>query len=419
MTSDRRGKPETEKSLVEKKKLHENRSFWAKTPRISVRHHHSLPTRSCDVLIVGSGISGALMAEHLCDGTRTVVMVDRRKPVRGSSLDSTAMIQHEIDIPLQQLERMIGENRAARAWRRSRDAVNSLVKLTHNLDISCSMQAKRALYLAGDELGARALKTEAERRERAGIEAGFLDRDATLHEFAIDRPASIVSSDSAQANPAQLTAGLIRVAQARGLMLASPVEITDVQPVGDIVACATGEGRLITARHVVFCSGYEFLKRLESPKHKIISTWAIAAKPRSAVPGWLKDYLVWEASNPYLYLRMAADGSIIAGGEDEESASAFDDPDKLSANTQTIVAKTEALLGISLYPPHSRWASPFGNTNTGLPFIGEVPGLENVYAVMGFGGNGITFSKIAAEIIGCEIDGQRDRDADLFSFPKT
>jgi NADPH-dependent 2,4-dienoyl-CoA reductase/sulfur reductase-like enzyme len=109
MTSDRRGKPETGKSLVEKKKLHENRSFWAKTPRISVRHHQSLPTRSCDVLIVGSGISGALMAEHLCDGTRTVVMVDRRKPVRGSSLDSTAMIQHEIDIPLQQLERMIGK----------------------------------------------------------------------------------------------------------------------------------------------------------------------------------------------------------------------------------------------------------------------------------------------------------------------
>lgn len=37
---------------------------------------------------------------------------------------------------------------------------------------------------------------------------------------------------------------------------------------------------------------------------------------------------------------------------------------------------------------------------------------------MGFGGNGITFSKIAAEIIRGEINGSKDRDAELFSFPE-
>jgi glycine/D-amino acid oxidase-like deaminating enzyme len=419
MTFDRHGEREARKSLVEKKKLHENKSFWAKTPRISVRHHQKPPVGSCDVLIIGSGISGALVAEHLCDGTRDVMMVDRRKPMRGSSLDSTAMIQHEIDIPLHQLARKIGEDSAIRAWRRSRDAVTSLVDLVHSLEIDCSMQAKRTLYLAGNEFGSRALRTEAGLRKKAGIEARYLDRDTTAKEFAIDRPASIVSSDSASANPAQLTAGLIRIAQARGLKLASPVEVTDVQSFWDRVACATSDGRLITARHVVFCSGYEFLKRLESRKHAVISTWAIAARPRGSVPGWLENHLVWEASDPYLYLRMAADGSIISGGEDEDSADAFDDPVKLTVNTQTIIAKTEALLGIRLYPPHSRWASPFGNTSTELPFIGAVPGLENVYAVMGFGGNGITFSKIAAEIIRGEINGSKDRDAELFSFPET
>lgn len=415
MTPDRRN--ETDAALVEKKILHENTSYWAKTPRISVRHFNKLPSQSCDILIVGSGISGALMAEHLCDGEREILMVDRRQPVRGSSLASTAMIQHEIDIPLHVLARKIGEQKAIRAWQRSRDAVRSLVDLVDSLDIQCSMQAKRTLYLAGDELGPRSLKVEARLRETAGIDARFLDGLATGSEFGIDRPASIVSRDSASANPAQLTAGLIRVAQARGLKIVSPIEITDVLPVGEHVACSTADGQLIVARHVVFCSGYEFLKRLESPKHSIISTWAIAAKPRSAVPHWLPEFLVWEASDPYLYLRMAQDGSIIAGGEDEDSPDAFDDPAKLEANTDRIVAKIETLLGVSLYPPHSRWAAPFGNTITGLPFIGPVPGLRNVHAVMGFGGNGITFSKIAADIIRAEITGERDRDADLFSFP--
>lgn len=417
MPSERDGNRDSEEALVDKKHLHENTSVWARTPRISVRSFRKLPKQTCDVLIVGSGISGALMAQRLCDGQRDVMMVDRRQPVRGSSLASTAMIQHEIDIPLHLLARKIREHNAMRAWRRSRDAVRGLLELVHDLDIQCSMQARNTLYLAGDELGPRALGNEARIRGKAGIEARFLDKASTQSEFGIARPASIVSKDSASANPAQLTAGLIRSAQARGLKVVSPVDITDILPTGENVACATAGGQVIVARHVVFCTGYEFLKQLESHRHAIISTWAIAAKPRSTPPDWLSDFLVWEASDPYLYLRMAADGSIIAGGEDEESPDAFDDPQKLIANTEAIKAKVEQLLGIRLYRPHSRWAAPFGKTTTGLPFIGPVPGLEKVYAVMGFGGNGITFSMIAADIVTAEITGRKDPDADLFSFP--
>jgi len=35
---------------------------------------------------------------------------------------------------------------------------------------------------------------------------------------------------------------------------------------------------------------------------------------------------------------------------------------------------------------------------------------------MGFGGNGITFSQIAAEIVAADIAGHGDADADLFAF---
>ena len=33
---------------------------------------------------------------------------------------------------------------------------------------------------------------------------------------------------------------------------------------------------------------------------------------------------------------------------------------------------------------------------------------------MGYGGNGITYSRIAAELIAAELDGREDRDADLY-----
>ena len=66
--------------------------------------------------------------------------------------------------------------------------------------------------------------------------------------------------------------------------------------------------------------------------------------------------------------------------------------------------------------PDYVWAAAFGVTADGLPMIGRVPGFRNVHAAMGYGGNGITFSQIAAEIIAAGILGHDDADATLFSF---
>jgi len=44
--------------------------------------------------------------------------------------------------------------------------------------------------------------------------------------------------------------------------------------------------------------------------------------------------------------------------------------------------------------------------------------MPNCYAVLGYGGNGITFSMIAAQILRGHITGDRDADADLFSFTR-
>ena len=40
--------------------------------------------------------------------------------------------------------------------------------------------------------------------------------------------------------------------------------------------------------------------------------------------------------------------------------------------------------------------------------------MDHAFAVMGFGGNGITHSVIASEIVGAAIRGKTDPDADLY-----
>jgi len=107
---------------------------------------------------------------------------------------------------------------------------------------------------------------------------------------------------------------------------------------------------------------------------------------------------------------------MIAGGEDEENPTTYLSERKLAVKAKTISRKIERLLGVDIGEPDYRWAAAFGTTTTGLPLIGAVPGMKNVYAVMGFGGNGITFSQIAAEIVAAAVNGGKDPDADLFRF---
>ena len=44
------------------------------------------------------------------------------------------------------------------------------------------------------------------------------------------------------------------------------------------------------------------------------------------------------------------------------------------------------------------WAGTFGETKDGLPYIGEHQKFKNSYFVLGFGGNGITFSVAGMEM---------------------
>lgn len=408
------GEQDRVEPLTHQQHLRNEQPLWLVRPRTSVRTRRTPSSDHFDVVIVGAGISGALMAQTLCGKNLRILVVDRRRPIRGSTAASTAMIQHEIDIPLHRLAASIGHGKAARVWRRSARAVEDLKSLMRDLAIECEFQPKRVLFLSGDELGARALKKEAEEREAIGIEANYIDRAVLLERYGIDRTGAIDSAISASSNPVQMTAGVFRSAKRHGVEIAEEVEITDVREAGDVVLLATEQGKIIEANHVVFCTGYEFLECLKSPRHTLMSTWALASKAQVKRPKWLDRYLVWEASEPYLYFRSTTDGRIIVGGEDEKSDEAFKDLGKIKQKAATLIEKLADLTGISLGKPDFAWSASFGVTPDGLPMIGRAPGMRHVFVSMGYGGNGITFSKIAADLISAEILGYQDADCDLF-----
>ncbi|CDX43946.1 conserved hypothetical protein [Mesorhizobium sp. ORS 3359] len=370
-----------------------------------------------EVLIVGMGISGAMMAEALTRDGHAVICIDRRGPLQGSTAATTALVEFEIDQPLTRLSRMIGGDAARQAWIRSRLSLLNLRGRIAELDIRCRSAETPSLYLAGNRLDAPELRSEAEARREAGIGASFLPRKKLRDDFGIERAAAILSHGNLALDPRKLTSGLLMRALHRKARFYAPVEAMAIEDTRLGVTVATRQGPRIHARHLVLATGYELLDVVPRTGHRIISTWAIATRPQPEKI-WPLAALIWEASDPYLYLRATSDGRVICGGEDEE----FTDEERRDALTAQKTDRLEEKLG-KIFPQldtaaEFAWTGSFGATDTGLPIIGSVPGHPRIHAVMGYGGNGITFSQIASEIVSASIAGKEDTDASLFAFKR-
>ena len=395
--------------------LRTGRPLWADSGGLGVPTLRPTAPLEVDVAVIGAGVSGAFMAHNLAQDF-TVVVLEREVPLFGSTIASTALLQWELDLPVRALSELIGEAKAARVYRRSRRAVVDLVEIVRSEHIACGLEPKSSLYLAGDAYGARALKQEAGARSAIGLESVFLDAAALRERFDVERTGAILSEGSASADPARLAAGLLRRAARSGARIYAPVEVTGVLQGKNHVTLVNSAGIEIRARHVVYCCGYDFPKGVPTHRARIISTWALASKPIRDMPAWLAEHLVWEASDPYLYFRTTGDSRLVIGGEDEPSPDRHADPSALAAKGRAITRKLKALLPALDFEIDYAWAGAFGQSTTSMPLIGAVPDMSRCFAAMGFGGNGITYSVMASQIVGAAIRGRDDPDADLYQF---
>jgi glycine/D-amino acid oxidase-like deaminating enzyme len=373
----------------------------------------------CDIAIIGAGITGALVADSLVATGRRIVVLDAGESAQGSTAASTALLQYEIDTHLIDLTRMLGAERAMRAYHACAASFAMLEQRMSELLAPSNYERRPSLYLAADERAVPTLRSEMAARRDIGIACEWLDGEVLRARFGCQRPGAILSSLGAQVDPYRLARGLLTAAVRHGVRLFTRTKVAQIVEESAGLQLRTTEGHVVTAAHVVVCAGYESLEFLPREVAAINNTFALVTEPIEGRDRPTRMPLIWESSRPYLYLRGTADGRLIVGGADLPFKNAAARDLLLPRQIRQLSEAYGELYGRALPPVAFAWAGSFGETRDGLPFIGQVPGMsQRLQFALCFGGNGITYSVHAGDMVRAGIEGRAHPLAGVFGFER-
>ena len=408
-----------EPSINDRLDLHSGTPYWsvrnAETPNYPVLDEDV----RADVVIIGGGITGALCAYAFAQSGLATVVVDARAIGKGSTCASTALLQYEIDTPLHKLVDLVGEKNAIRSYQLCAQAVARAEVIAQEIGAPSSFTRRPSLQYASKRSHRTALVREQAIRQANGLPCTLLDDAASVRRaLSFDAPMALHTELAAEMDPVEFTHALHAHSIGLGCRVFENTTIVDHRDNGSGIELRTANGHLVRAKDLVFATGYESRDLLPADVVRLHSTYAMVSKAGTAAEPWPGKALIWETASPYLYLRTAPEDRIIIGGRDVPFRTPALRDALLERKTSALAQDFRDLMPDIPFHHEHAWCGTFGSTKDGLPYIDNGPLDTHSYYALGMGGNGITFSVIAAEMIRDRILGRPNLDGLLFRFDR-
>jgi glycine/D-amino acid oxidase-like deaminating enzyme len=346
--------------------------------------------RDADILIVGGGVTGALVARKLAGHGRVVMMLERRRIASGTTGHSTAKVTA---LHGDSWRALLAKNSHAevRAWAAANlAAVEEFSAIALELGTKCGLRRTPAYLVAGDDEAGAAFSEHFQALVSAGLPVQAI---AAPDPFC--QPAAILQ-DQALIDPSRFVAAVL-AELGEQIEVHESTAVRSLERDGDLWR-AHCDGASVAAPIVIMTDHFPvhdtggFFTRLFPYSH-----YALEFMPRRPLP----DGMWMQLGGEGLTLRPTqnADGTWIAGGErvrvgseaDERAAYA-----RIAASVARVVGEVEVV---------RHWSAHDHETPDGLPYIGEAPLGRNLFMAAGFAGWGMTKSVVAASVIADAVAG--------------
>lgn len=357
------------------------------------QHYESLrSSHHTGVLVIGAGISGLSIGLELLHRGYQVTICDSAVIGSGTTGGSSAHLDVLPDTGVVQLVKTVGLEQASDTIRLRRSAIDAIESRAAG---GCEFVRIPGYSYTERKDGRDSMRSEYEALCSLGCEAHWEDAVPLPHAVCGFRVDGLARFDPL----AYLHRLAALVTDAGGRIFErTPVEAPAEKHPHSLLA---GEAR-IEFDHVVCAVHSNYTGKLaqrvyvQTPPHQ---SYVLAARVADPPP----DGLFWDDADPYFYTRRASShypNLVVIGGCDHRTGGGGEL--RAEAQLEQYVRERYDVQEIVC-----RWSAELFEPTDGLPIIGKLPAMDNVWVVTGLSGIGLTWGTVAGWLIADQILGRQ------------
>jgi glycine/D-amino acid oxidase-like deaminating enzyme/nitrite reductase/ring-hydroxylating ferredoxin subunit len=380
-----------------------NESLWQHSTNDFPTRNKAISNQLYDVAIIGAGITGITTAVQLQQAGKECIVLEANSICFGTTGGTTAHLNTLLDTPYTTIAKNFGSDSAKLVAAAARKAIDLVKDNIAAFDIDCGFKETPAFLFSQVQEQTKELQEILEASAQAGLQVSY-----TNH-LPISIPFEKVMKVERQArfNPVQYVMALAEAFEKMGGTIVQQCRVMDTTG-DDILSIETSKGKF-QAKVIVFATHIPIGVNLLHFRCQPYRSYAMAVQLED---GNYPEGLVYDMYDPYHYYRTQEVGGqpyLIVGGEDHRTGT--------EENTNMHFRKLEAHIReyFAVKEISYKWSSQYYEPADGLPYIGHLPGHpNNMLVASGYGGNGMVYSQVAAQLLTDMVLGNETAYQKLF-----
>lgn len=401
-------------------KLHTGNLYWpANTEPISLKIDNNIREKS-DVLVVGSGMSGALASYELSKNGYKVTLIEQNRIASGSTSANTGLIQYMSDQGVKKFSEQIGIENAVKFYNQSKEAVSDLSAIEKDLFVINQKNFKKndSLILATDKKKIDDVKDETKMQKEIGYDVNYVDRQE-LESYNISAYGGLKCGPDINLNPYNFVLRLLKTScENYDLQIVEGVRFIEaINKNGENIVSLEIAGEIIkkSYKKIIIACGYNPPHQFQKNLQKVEMYKTYVAVSQSIKIKDEEDLLIWEVKDAYTYLKKTFDSRLMIGGFDEKS-NKLKEKDATKYKNDLIKGANSMFVDKKDLKADYSYAALFGISKDELPYMGVDPENKDIFVVCGVGGNGTVYSKIASTMIIKWINNENLEDYESYKL---
>src|SRR5689334_19342992 len=341
-----------------------------------------------DVAIIGGGITGVSAAFQLQAAGKKCILIEANNLCFGTTGGTTAHLNSLLDTPYTRIIKNFGKDDAQLVAKATTEAIELIKTSIAQNQIDCEFEEASAYLFSQSGEQTEELDEIYEACGEVGLDVSY---NLSLP-VNIGFEKTIEVRGQGKFHPVKYVYGLASAFEKAGGVILQKTRVTGIEDIeGITVETDNGSFRaanLIYATHIP--PGVNLL-------HMRCEAWRSYAMSFTTRDRKYTQDLVYDMYDPYHYIRSQNINGrefMIVGGEDHKTGE--------NENAEASFLRLESYVRkhFNVDEILFKWSSQYFESVDGLPYIGHLPGHPgNIFVATGYGGNGMTYSSVAAIVL--------------------